>query len=96
MARKNKADRIYQMWRSANSEERIKWQADSQKGYDFYLNEQLTKEELDTLKESGMPSFQVNRITPIVETMKYFVTAYNPKWKAVAVEGTLRFLTAAL
>tara|TARA_R110002012_G_scaffold78822_1_gene200698 strand:- start:5955 stop:8165 length:2211 start_codon:yes stop_codon:yes gene_type:complete len=88
MARKNKADRIYQMWRSANSEERIKWQADSQKGYDFYLNEQLTKEELDTLKESGMPSFQVNRITPIVETMKYFVTANNPKWKAVAVEGT--------
>lgn len=88
MARKNKADRIYQMWKSANSEERIKWQSESQKGYDFYLNEQLTKEELDTLKESGMPSFQVNRITPIIETMKYFVTANNPRWKAVAVEGT--------
>ena len=44
MARKNKADRIYQMWKSANSEERIKWQSESQKGYDFYLNEQLTKE----------------------------------------------------
>lgn len=88
MARKNKADRIYQMWKSANSEERIKWQSESQKGYDFYLNEQLTKEELDTLKESGMPSFQVNRITPIIETMKYFVTANSPRWKAVAVEGT--------
>ena len=27
-------------------------------------------------------------ITPIIETMKYFVTANNPKWKAVAVEGS--------
>ena len=76
MARTKKADRIYQMWKSANSEERIKWQSESQKGYDFYLNEQLTKEELDNLKESGMPSFQVNRITPIIETMKYFVVMY--------------------
>ena len=35
-----------------------------------------------------MPTFEINRITPIVETMKYFVTANNPKWKAVAVEGS--------
>ena len=76
------------MWNSANSEERIKWQSDSQKGYDFYLNEQLTEEEQDILKQSGMPTFQINRITPIIETMKYFVTANSPKWKAVAVEGT--------
>jgi len=88
MARIKKAERIYQMWNSANSEERIKWQSDSQKGYDFYLNEQLTEEEQDILRESGMPTFQINRITPIIETMKYFVTANSPKWKAVAVEGT--------
>ena len=88
MARKNKADRIYSMWNTANCEERIKWQSDSQKGYDFYLNEQLTQEELETLRESGMPTFEINRITPIIETMKYFVTANNPKWKAVAVEGS--------
>jgi hypothetical protein len=88
VARTKKAERIYQMWNSANSEERIKWQSDSQKGYDFYLNEQLTEEEQDILKQSGMPTFQINRITPIIETMKYFVTANSPKWKAVAVEGT--------
>ena len=88
MARTKKAERIYQMWISANSEERTKWQSDSQKGYDFYLNEQLTQEEKDTLRESGMPTFEINRITPIIETMKYFVTANNPKWKAVAVEGS--------
>jgi hypothetical protein len=88
MARKNKAERIYEMWNKANSEERVKWQSVSQKGYDFYLNEQLTEKEKDTLEESGMPTFEINRITPIVETMKYFVTANNPKWKAVAVEGS--------
>ena len=88
MARTKKAARIYQMWNSANSEERIKWQSDSQKGFDFYLNEQLTQDELETLRESGMPTFEINRITPIIETMKYFVTANNPKWKAVAVEGS--------
>ena len=88
MARTKKAERIYEMWNSANGEERIKWQSNSQKGYDFYLNEQLTEEEKNTLKESGMPTFEINRITPIIETMKYFVTANNPKWKAVAVEGS--------
>ena len=88
MARKKPSERIYKMWTSANSEERIKWQSDSQKGYDFYLNEQLTEEERDILRESGMPTFEINRITPIIETMKYFVTANNPKWKAVAVEGS--------
>ena len=45
MARKNKAERIYEMWNKANSQERVKWQSVSQKGYDFYLNEQLTEEE---------------------------------------------------
>jgi len=88
MARTKKSERIYEMWNSSNSQERVKWQSNSQKGYDFYLNEQLTEEEKDSLKESGMPTFEINRITPIVETMKYFVTANNPKWKAVAVEGS--------
>jgi len=88
MARKKPSERIYQMFNAANSQERIKWQSNSQKGYDFYLNEQLTKEELETLRESGMPTFEINRITPIIETMKYFVTANNPRWKAVAVEGS--------
>ena len=88
MARTKKSERVYKMWNSANSQERIKWQSNSQKGYDFYLNEQLTQKELETLRESGMPTFEINRITPIIETMKYFVTANNPRWKAVAVEGS--------
>ena len=88
MARVKTSERIYNMWKSANSSERIKWQSDSQKGYDFYLNDQLTDREQSALEEAGMPTFQINRITPIIETMKYFVTANNPRWKAVAVDGS--------
>ena len=79
MAKVKTAERIHDVWRSANSQERIKWQVDSQRGYDFYLNEQLTKSEKDALEESGMPTFMINRITPIIEIMKYFVTANNPR-----------------
>ena len=87
MARKNKGAINKQLWDRANSTHRRKWQFTSQKGFDFYLDEQLTKEESDSLKESGMPSFTINRVLPIVEIMKYFVTAQNPRWKAVGVTG---------
>ena len=29
----------------------------------------------------------INRVTPIIEIMKYFVTANNPRWKAVGATG---------
>jgi hypothetical protein len=76
MARKKPSERIYQMFNAANSQERIKWQSNSQKGYDFYLNEQLTQKELETLRESGMPTFEINRITPIIETNTTNTTDY--------------------
>ena len=90
MARKTKKTKAQvnkQLWDRANTAQRTKWQSLSQKGYDFYLNEQLTKDEKASLDESGMPSFIINRITPIIEIMKYFVTANNPRWKAVGVTG---------
>ena len=90
MARKTKKSKAQinkQLWDRANTSQRVRWQTTSQKGYDFYLNEQLTKDEKESLQESGMPTFIVNRITPIVEIMKYFVTANNPRWKAVGVTG---------
>jgi hypothetical protein len=85
--KKSKAQVNKQIWDKANSSHRQRWQTTSQKGYDFYLNEQLTKEEVTMLEESGMPTFTINRITPIIEIMKYFVTANNPKWKAVGATG---------
>ena len=90
MARKTKKTKAQvnkQLWDRANTSQRVKWQTSSQKGYDFYLNEQLTKDEKSSLDESGMPSFIINRVTPIIEIMKYFVTANNPRWKAVGVTG---------
>ena len=85
--KKTKAQVNKQLWDRANTSHRTKWQSISQKSYDFYLNEQLTKEEQSMLEESGMPTFIINRVTPIVEIMKYFVTANNPRWKAVGVTG---------
>jgi len=87
VTKKSKAQVNKQIWDKVNNSHRHRWQSVSQKGYDFYLNEQLTKEELTMLEESGMPTFTINRITPIIEIMKYFVTANNPKWKAVGATG---------
>ena len=84
---KTKAQLNKKIWDRANNSHRQRWQITSQKGYDFYLNEQLTKDEVTMLEESGMPTFTINRITPIIEIMKYFVTANNPKWKAVGATG---------
>ena len=90
MARKTKKTKAQinkQLWDRANTSHRSRWQAMSQKGYDFYLNEQLSKSEKEVLEEAGMPSFIINRVTPIIEIMKYFVTANNPRWKAVGATG---------
>ena len=85
--KKSKAQVNKQLWDRANNSHRQRWQHLSQKGYDFYLDEQLSKEEKDQLEESGMPTFTINRVTPIIEIMKYFVTANSPKWKAVGATG---------
>ena len=85
--RKNKAHINKQLWDRSNSTDRSKWRSKSQKGYDFYLDEQLSMDEEKSLEESGMPSFTINRILPIIEIMKYFVTANSPRWKAVGATG---------
>ena len=38
---KTKAQKNKQLWDRANTSYRSKWQSVSQKGYDFYLDEQL-------------------------------------------------------
>ena len=88
MTKKKKAQLNRQLWEKANNQLRIKWRGKSQVGYDFYLDDQLTKDELNALQESGMPSFTINRILPIIEIMKYFATANNPRWKAIGADGS--------
>jgi|TARA_R110000824_G_scaffold213915_4_gene400196 hypothetical protein len=86
--RKNKADVNKQLFDKANSYSRKKWFTDSQKSMDFYLNDQLSAEEKEDLREGGMPDFIINRITPAIDIMKFFVTANNPRWQAIGVEGS--------
>ena len=85
---KRRAYDVQNLWERSNTHHRVKWQIGEQKAYDFFLNSQLTDEEEMILREAGMPTFIVNRVTPVIETMKYFVTANNPKYKAVGVDGT--------
>jgi len=90
MARQSKklVDNVVDLFRKANSSERQKWQTDSQKNYEFFLGEQLTASEKEELQAAGMPDFVINRITPVIEMMKYFATANNPRWQAVGAEGS--------
>ena len=90
MARQSKklVDNIVDLFRKANSTERQKWETDSQKNYEFFLGEQLSAQEKEDLQSGGMPDFIINRITPVIEMMKFFATANNPKWQAVGTEGS--------
>jgi hypothetical protein len=90
MARKSKklVDNIVDLFRKANSSERQKWQTDAQKNYEFFLGDQLSATEKESLQSAGMPDFVINRITPVIEMMKFFATANNPRWQAVGAEGS--------
>ena len=90
MARGNKkiVDEIHDLYNKANGFGRKKWENISQQAYEFFLGEQLTEEEVDALKSAGMPNFTVNRITPVIEMMKFFATANTPRWQAVGAEGS--------
>lgn len=85
---KKRVEEIRNLFNGLNNPWRRLWQAREQKSYDFFLNDQLAEDEKDDLESAGMPNFIINRITPVIETMKYFVTASSPKWKAVGVDGS--------
>lgn len=83
-----KADSNRKLHEAANDSQRQLWMKKQQKGYDFYLGDQLSKTSFDALVSAGMPTFTINRIMPIIEIMKFFATANNPKWVGVGVEGS--------
>jgi hypothetical protein len=85
---KKKAERIRQLFVQSDNPHRKKWRKQEQLGYDFSLNDQLTKKQLKDLDSAGMPTFIINMITPILEIMKYFLTAKNPRWNAVGADGS--------
>ena len=88
MAVNKKAENVRSLYESARSGDREAWEERSQQAYDFYLNEQLTDAEITSLEEQGMPTFVINRISPVIEVMLFFVTDGNPRWQVVGVDGS--------
>ncbi|MAH48809.1 hypothetical protein CMI37_23480 [Candidatus Pacearchaeota archaeon] len=88
MAKDKTADRIKILFEGSNSWTRQQWEYMNQKGCDFANDNQLTEEERLTLEEQGMPTFTINRIIPVVEMLNYYATANDPRWQAVATEGS--------
>ncbi len=88
MNQKDKANRVKSLFDSLNDDHRVDWETVNQEGYDFYLDNQLSKKEVEALEEQGMPTFTVNRIIPVVEMLNFYATANNPRWQAVAQEGS--------
>ena len=69
MAKNKRAEQVWHLFQQANNGTRKKWMELQQKGYDFYLNDQLSKDEKTDLEDAGMPTFIINRILPIIEVM---------------------------
>jgi len=82
-----KADRVKSLYDSLKNSFREKWEAVNQEGYDFYLDNQLSANEKKALEETGMPTFTINRVIPVVEMLNYYATASNPRWQAIGAEG---------
>ncbi len=82
------ADKVKQLYDALDNSFREKWETVNQEGYDFYLDNQLSAEEKEALQETGMPTFTINRIIPVVEMLNFYATASNPRWQAIGVEGS--------
>ena len=83
-----KVSKIKELFNKSNSHTRIQWEYINQKGYDFSNDNQLTEEERVSLEQQGMPTFTINRITPVVEMLNFYATAQQPRWQAVGAEGS--------
>jgi len=90
MAKKTdkKAERIRNIFNKATTATRSQWESVNQKGFDFANDNQITEDERIALEEQGMPTFTINRITPVVEMLNFYATANNPRWQAVGVDGS--------
>tara|TARA_R110000824_G_scaffold37327_2_gene114703 strand:- start:2211 stop:4517 length:2307 start_codon:yes stop_codon:yes gene_type:complete len=83
-----KAERVKQLFNRLRSHHRDQWLFVNQKGHDFSNDNQLTEAEKKALEDQGMPSFTINRITPVVEMLNYYATANSPRWQAIGTEGS--------
>ena len=85
---KKRVDLVRQIFRRANSSNRVQWEYINQKGFDFSNDNQLSESERSALEDQGMPTFTINRILPVVEMLNFYATANEPRWQAVGAEGS--------
>ena len=83
-----KAQEIKRLYNNVKTSQRQKWQESSEIAYNFAIGNQLTHAEKTALEEKKMPTFIINKMTPQLELMKYFLTSRNPRWQAVGVDET--------
>tara|TARA_R110002051_G_scaffold284619_1_gene346791 strand:- start:3995 stop:6289 length:2295 start_codon:yes stop_codon:yes gene_type:complete len=88
MAKTKAADRIRALFNSANSSTRWQWKKVNQRGYEYSNDNQLSNDDKKDLEEQGMPTFTINRISPVVEMLNFYATANNPRWQAIGKEGS--------
>jgi hypothetical protein len=88
MAKIKTADRVRELYRNSDSPTRWQWKSVNQQGFEFSNDNQLSNGEKTDLEEQGMPTFTINRISPVVEMLNYYATANNPRWQAIGAEGS--------
>ena len=88
MNKRQRAEKVKKFFKAANCPERQDWIYWSKECSDFYYDKQLSPAVLQKLEQAHMPTFTINRITPAIEIMKYFLTANNPRWKTIGRDNS--------
>ena len=83
-----KAERVRELFNRLRSSHRDQWLFVNQQGHDFSNDNQLSDNETKSLSDQGMPTFTINRITPVVEMLNYYATANTPRWQAIGTEAS--------
>ena len=79
--------KVIHLYNMARNSEWTKYTTNAQEWYEFFLGEQLSEKQFTDLQNAGMPTFINNKITPGINNLKYYVTANNPSFIAVAKDG---------
>jgi len=83
-----RAEILTQISQRYDTATRRTWLEKEQASYDFRWGDQLSEKQKKTLRSSGMPDFVIDMISPQIRMLKYFITAGNPRWNAVGVDGS--------
>ncbi len=81
-------ERSQKLFAAAQSVNYSRWHSRSLEGFQFGLGIQMSDAKLKKRRKKGMPTFIINRITPIKEMIKYFTTASDPEWVAIPFEAS--------